>query len=91
MKTAQKHIAMGDNMNKNTLTPAQMADYEKLKAQKEKRLARQNDYNKNNYDRLGVVLKKGEREKIETHYKSKGFSSFNAYVTDLIYKDLGEK
>lgn len=75
-------------MTNKTLTAAELEDYEKMKAQREKRLNRQNAYNKNNYDRLAVVLKKGEKEKVEKHYKSKGFSSFNAYITDLIYNDM---
>lgn len=77
-------------MSEKLLTMQELSEYERLKNQREKRLARQNDYNKNNYDRLSVVLKKGEREKIETHYKSKGFSSFNEYAKHLIYNDMGE-
>lgn len=69
----------------------ELAELEKLKAQREKRLNRQNEYNKNNYDRMSVVLKKGEKEKIELHYKSKGFSTFNEYAKSLIYSDMGEK
>lgn len=77
-------------MGKNTLTDADMAEFEKLKSQKEKQLARQNSYNKNNYDRLGVVVKKGDKERITDHYKRNGFSSFNEYVCSLIYSDMGE-
>lgn len=90
MKTAQKHIIKVFDMAKNTLSDADMAEYEKLKSQKEKQLARQNSYNKNNYDRLGVVVKKGEKDRIAAHYKSKGFSSFNEYICNLIYSDMGE-
>lgn len=90
MKTAQKHIIKVFDMAKNTLSDADMAEYEKLKSQKEKQLARQNSYNKNNYDRLGVVVKKGEKDRITTHYKNKGFSSFNEYICNLIYTDMGE-
>ena len=78
-------------MGKTALTAADIAEFEKLKSQKEKQLARQNSYNKNNYDRLGVVVKKGEKERITDHYKRKGFSSFNEYVCSLIYSDMGEK
>lgn len=70
------------------MTDDELKEYERLKDQHNKRLARQNDYNKNNYDRLGVILKKGEKEKITEHYKKMGFKSFNEYVCNLIYNDL---
>lgn len=67
---------------------AQQKEYKKLKEQKEKQLKRQNEFNKNNYDRLGVVVEKGQKEIIINHLKSKGYKSFNAYITDLIYNDM---
>ena len=76
-------------MSENILTDDQMKEFEKLKSQKEKQLARQNNYNKSNYDRLSVIVKKGEKERIAEHFKSKGFSSFNEYACALIYDDMG--
>lgn len=67
---------------------AQEKEYIKLKKQKEKQLQRQNDFNKKNYDRLGVVVEKGQKEIIINHLKQKGYKSFNAYITDLIYNDM---
>ena len=78
-------------MSKNILNDTELAEFEKLKSQKQKQLDRQNKYNKNNYDRAGVVLKKGEKDRIKAHYIKRGFSSFNEYVIALIYDDMGEK
>ena len=49
-----------------------------------------NQYNKENYARLSIQVPKGEREYIDTHWKSKGYKSFNSYVMDLIRKDMNE-
>lgn len=73
------------------ITDIDIKEYEKLKQQKQKQLDRQNNYNKANYDRAGVVLKKGEKERIKAHYTKLGFTSFNEYVLSLIYNDMGEK
>ena len=78
-------------MSKNVLNDEELAEFEKLKSQKQKQLDRQNKYNKDNYDRAGVVLKKGEKDRIKAHYTACGFSSFNEYVLNLIYNDMGEK
>lgn len=78
-----KRIARGDIMDN-----AQLKEYKKLKDQKEKQLRRQNDYNKNNYERMGIVVEKGQKEIILNHVKECGYSSFNAYVKDLIKKDM---
>lgn len=47
-----------------------------------------NDFQKEKYDRLIINVSKGNKEKIENHRKSKGYKSLNAYVTDLIDKDM---
>lgn len=73
------------------ITDIDIKEYEKLKQQKQKQLDRQNNYNKANYDRAGVVLKKGEKDRIKAHYIQRGFTSFNEYVLALIYDDMGEK
>lgn len=70
------------------LTEENIKEYEKLKNQKQKQLDRQNAYNKTNYDRIGIVIKKGEKERIKAHYVELGFASFNEYITSLIYKDM---
>lgn len=45
-------------------------------------------YNAKAYDRMEIVVKKGEKEKIKVHAESKGMS-FNAYVNKLISDDMG--
>lgn len=52
-----------------------------------------NDFNKEAYDRASINFPKGKKAVIETHYKAKGYKSLNAYINDLIQKDMeaGEK
>lgn len=49
-----------------------------------------NQYNREHYARLSVQVPLNERESIDTHWKSKGYKSFNAYVNELIRKDMNE-
>lgn len=49
-----------------------------------------NKYNRENYARLSVLVQLEDREKIDAHWKEKGFKSFNSYVNDLIRKDMFE-
>ena len=49
-----------------------------------------NQYNREHYARLGVQVPIEDRPKIDEHWKSKGYKSFNAYVLDLIRKDMNE-
>ena len=53
-----------------------------------------NQYAKENYDRCIFNVPKGQKAVIEAHWKAKGYKSLNAYVNDLITKDMeraGEK
>lgn len=47
-----------------------------------------NEYNKQTYDRLNIQVPKGQKAVIEEHWRSKGYKSLNAYVNDLINKDM---
>lgn len=47
-------------------------------------------YNSKAYDRLAISVKKGDRERIKSHAEHSG-ESLNAYVTRLIYTDMGER
>ena len=38
---------------------------------------------------MGIVVEKGKKEIILDHVKECGYSSFNAYIKDLIKKDMG--
>ena len=64
-----------------------LKEYEKLKAQKEKQLKRQNEYMKNNYDRIALLLPKGSREKIQLTAINKGYKTITDYIRGLIEKD----
>lgn len=53
-----------------------------------------NEFNKESYDRASINFPKGQKAIIEAHWKAKGYKSLNAYVNDLIAKDMeraGEK
>lgn len=51
----------------------------------------QNNYNKEHYARLSIQVGLEEKAKIDEHWKSKGYKSFNSYVNDLIRKDMNEE
>lgn len=47
-----------------------------------------NDYNREHYARLSIQIPLEDRNKIDEFWKTKGFKSFNAYVTELIRRDM---
>lgn len=47
-----------------------------------------NDYAKQNYDRCIFNVPKGQKAVIEAHWKKKGYKSLNAYVNELIRRDM---
>lgn len=47
-----------------------------------------NEFNKESYDRASINFPKGQKAVIEAHWKSKGYKSLNAYVNDLIVRDM---
>lgn len=49
-----------------------------------------NDFAKEKYDRIIVNVKKGQRSIIDAYRKEKGFASLNAYINELIRKDMNE-
>lgn len=49
-----------------------------------------NDFNKNAYDRVSINFPKGQKEIIEEYWKCKGYKSLNAYVNDLIKRDMAQ-
>lgn len=48
-----------------------------------------NKYHKKAYDRINLIVKKGEKEIIKTRADQLG-KSVNQYISDLIRKDMGE-
>ena len=49
-----------------------------------------NDFAKGAYDRVSINFPKGQKPIIEEHWRKKGYKSLNAYVNDLIQKDMAE-
>lgn len=47
-----------------------------------------NQYTREHYARLSVLVSIDDRPIIDNHWKNKGYKSFNAYVNDLIRKDM---
>lgn len=48
------------------------------------------EYQKENYDRCIFNLPKGEKEKLNNHWKKKGYESLNQYINKLIKDDMTE-
>lgn len=61
---------------------------EKLEKQKRKQLDRQNKYINDNYDRIGIVVPKGQKAIIENRSKEKGFKNITEYIRYLIENDI---
>lgn len=47
-----------------------------------------NRYNKKTYDRIEIVVLKGEKDKLKQFAKDKGFTSLNAFILDCIDKNI---
>ena len=47
-----------------------------------------NKYQSKAYDRIALLVKKGDRELIKAHAESQG-KSLNGYINDLIKADMG--
>lgn len=48
-----------------------------------------NQYAKENYDRIIVQVKKGMKEQVKQYAIKNGYDSMNAYINKLIYNDMG--
>lgn len=48
-----------------------------------------NEFIRESYDRVSINFPKGKKAIIEIHWKTKGYKSLNAYVNDLINRDMG--
>lgn len=48
----------------------------------------QNNWIRENYDRLSIQVPKGQKAVIEEHYRRKGYKSLNAYINALIQADM---
>lgn len=48
------------------------------------------EYQKEKYDRLIFNVPKGEKDKIQEHYKKLGYTSLNQYINELVRRDMNE-
>lgn len=53
----------------------------------QKRLDRQNNYNKQKYDHLSIIFPAGSKEKILAACKEKGYKNPSEYFKELLKKD----
>lgn len=58
-----------------------------MREAEEKQYKRQNAYNAAKYDKIGLMLPKGSREKIKAEACKKNMS-VNAWITELIKKEI---
>lgn len=58
-----------------------------MREAEEKQYKRQNEYNAVKYDKIGLMLPKGSKDKIKQAAEEKGVS-VNAWITELIRKEL---
>lgn len=49
-----------------------------------------NNFAKENYDRVLLVLPKGKKNEITKYYREKGYKSFNQYINTLIENDMNQ-
>lgn len=61
---------------------------EKLEKQKRKQLDRQNKYINDNYDRIGIIVPKGQKDIINNRAIKKGFKNITEYLRYLIDNDF---
>lgn len=47
-------------------------------------------FTKDNYDRIPLNVKKGEKAKIAEYAKQKGYNSITEYIKELIRRDMNE-
>ena len=62
-------------------------DLEVIKQRYQKRLDRQNEYNKKKYDHISLVFPAGCKEKILTACKEKGYKNPSEYFKELLRQD----
>lgn len=58
-----------------------------MREAEEKQYRRQNEYNAAKYDKIGLMLPKGSKEKIKAEAEKKGVS-VNALLTEIIKKEI---
>lgn len=67
-----------------------LTDSEELQFFKEKQRKTnqyKNDFQKNAYDRISLLIPKGEKQELQEQATKKGYKSINAYIQHLIKQD----
>lgn len=72
------------------ITDNEKEELEIMKSRWHKQLDRQNSYAKDNYDKIGIVVKKGRKPEILEHAKKMGFKNMTQYITHLIDEDMSK-
>ncbi len=49
-----------------------------------------NNYMKEKYDRCIFNVPKGDKDKIQEHYKKLGYTSLNQYINELVRRDMNQ-
>lgn len=49
-----------------------------------------NQYKRENYERLELLVPKGKKAVIKEHAKAKGYKSVNEYINTLVNEDMKE-
>lgn len=47
-----------------------------------------NNYIKNNYDRINLLFKKGTKDKLNKHIKDYGYKSVSSFVNDAVNEKI---
>lgn len=47
-----------------------------------------NNYIKNNYDRINLLFKKGTKDKLNKHIKEYGYKSVSSFVNDAVNEKI---
>lgn len=58
-----------------------------VKKKLEKRYEKQNDFNRNNYDRVSVMFPKGYRDKVKERAKGQG-KSLNSFIIEAVQEKM---
>lgn len=72
-------LCISDNMPKGDI----MGDFNQAKYIQK--------FQKENYDRCIFNVPKGQKAIIEEHWRSLGYKSLNAYVNDMIQRDMSQR
>lgn len=65
------------------------SEYEKLKSKIERQYSRQNEFNRETYDRVSLMLPKGMKDDIKTAATKEG-KSVNGFIVDTLRDKINQ-